>query len=868
MSEHSATALNAFNDSCSMIRDEYDKMGGEEGKDLAARIIRGLQVSFDSPPIAEFENVLRKRFTPDEVRVAIFQPQDEQIGYYPLLLLAAEAASEGHPLNKLQGLLLSTIFLLHKRRWSFLEEFVARGGLEPLANLLICPNLYFRGQVIEIFTCITDCDSFDWFAPPTLASSQVLHVRMLELNDHVCFLESLLRNRSESYPGGSARCLQILAFWLSWVRALYTQDRRLSLSRRMLAELAAWAEGRIDQSVQNGGIETSVTPEEQQLAHTLWKDFGTDQYEGCTSPPTCTTPLRKEAPDASSRVVEVDEDGMDIVPSVEGSEDVLAVGGVVRPPFNMQAALCARTANAKGGSTAPSPNSPGPSPPLAPTVADLRTIGSKLFQDGLYEAALDVYTKGLEIVTGAGAADSSKRESGDIENEDGDVQAVIAALHYNRAAALWKIAHARAPSSGDRTTGNRKSELNANSSGSQDDDSTAVLSEKGKLDLQQCESACREAVRICPGHHKAAYRLAAVLLSLGKLQEAMREVNIVLERGKGGCSESSIAESEQFHINALLTMKHKITAAALVRGISLSSMQGSSGLQSQNQTGGSKVDQILAALQRRKARESSHCTHAFSGTWTPPEEPTSYTETPSSTGMEPSSADLSLNTATGITHNVSAATSVPNVAAPSVTVTLDAWEDMNQVDSQYTRLGLETANKTHTLYGKIKAVPAAAKIRSGIAVVSETKKVSAKAAAKAAASRASEQFSRLKKCAAEFEKLDDASKTSDVGAAPDASIISRAVECLQGVWAEGITLSSVPHFTLEEPLLLLLLQVAVAQFQANQQTISGRLLSELGKCGRLQSTLSMAMHGHDGLRAEVKRVAYAAEEPRVIYSLL
>ena len=77
---------------CDSIRAEYEQLGSD-GKVLSDRIIRGLELTHDSPPVAEFEAVLRKAFTPEEVRVAIFHPQEEQICYYPLLLLAAEAAA-------------------------------------------------------------------------------------------------------------------------------------------------------------------------------------------------------------------------------------------------------------------------------------------------------------------------------------------------------------------------------------------------------------------------------------------------------------------------------------------------------------------------------------------------------------------------------------------------------------------------------------------------------------------------------------------------------------------------------------------------------------------------------------------------------
>lgn len=66
------------------------------------------------------------------------------------------------------------------------------------------------------------------------------------------------------------RCLQILAFWLSWVRAEYAVDNKLMLSPYILSQLRLWAS-------------KSETPdacdEEIELAKTLYEDFG--RYEAC-----------------------------------------------------------------------------------------------------------------------------------------------------------------------------------------------------------------------------------------------------------------------------------------------------------------------------------------------------------------------------------------------------------------------------------------------------------------------------------------------------------------------------------------------------------------------------------------------------------
>ena len=66
----------------------------------------------------------------------------------------------------------------------------------------------------------------------------------------------------DSYPGGSFTALRSLAFFLSWLRHLYTKDKVLYVSQRVLDALRAW------QTLPD------KAPEEIQLAKTLSEDFG------------------------------------------------------------------------------------------------------------------------------------------------------------------------------------------------------------------------------------------------------------------------------------------------------------------------------------------------------------------------------------------------------------------------------------------------------------------------------------------------------------------------------------------------------------------------------------------------------------------
>ena len=144
-----------------------------------------------------------------------------------------------------------------------------RGGLEEVSYLTCDENLYYRGQAFEILLSITDCDSFDWFLPHNgNATARTLHSRMLNLSQNSDFLSGLMENRKKSYPGGSLRALQLIAFWISWVRAMRTEKQLLYLSDKMLLELRLWAMGRGE----------DVSEHEINLAKTIYKDFSYDQF--------------------------------------------------------------------------------------------------------------------------------------------------------------------------------------------------------------------------------------------------------------------------------------------------------------------------------------------------------------------------------------------------------------------------------------------------------------------------------------------------------------------------------------------------------------------------------------------------------------
>ena len=137
--------------------------------------------------------------------------------------------------------------------FDFSRSFIVNDGLATLATAFVHPNLHFRGQVIDSFLQLTSHTAFDWFAmidpkSPTAATDRHLHQKLLDLATPIPtleFLPSLLSHNSPfsptTFPGGTFLSLQILGFWLSWIRALHTPSNALRLSGGAIQVLKEWA---------------------------------------------------------------------------------------------------------------------------------------------------------------------------------------------------------------------------------------------------------------------------------------------------------------------------------------------------------------------------------------------------------------------------------------------------------------------------------------------------------------------------------------------------------------------------------------------------------------------------------------------------
>lgn len=106
---------------------QNDKLGESEEKEkMANMIIKKFQASFDIPPIAEIEYLIRKPFTLSEVRVMLFSPLENQIFYYVTILNETNSNSTSNDFIKVRNLILSLIFLIHRFKNKLIVKFCVR----------------------------------------------------------------------------------------------------------------------------------------------------------------------------------------------------------------------------------------------------------------------------------------------------------------------------------------------------------------------------------------------------------------------------------------------------------------------------------------------------------------------------------------------------------------------------------------------------------------------------------------------------------------------------------------------------------------------------------------------------------------------
>jgi len=217
-----------------------------------------------APPAAELEAVIREPFSPERARAVLFAPGAGHGGaarLYPRLVCSPPpGAPPEHPQARLQGLCLTLLSLVHKHDKDFVFDFVLNDGVLALAQLVSHTDLSIRARALESLISVTSSEDLDWFKAPPGPRQQRIHPHLLKVTQFD-FVGELLRNADDSYPGGGFQALQIVGFYLSWLRLFYCKDNILRVSRDILGPLHAWSQ------------RSDLVSDEQTLAKQLYDDF-------------------------------------------------------------------------------------------------------------------------------------------------------------------------------------------------------------------------------------------------------------------------------------------------------------------------------------------------------------------------------------------------------------------------------------------------------------------------------------------------------------------------------------------------------------------------------------------------------------------
>ena len=216
---------------------------------------------WDKPPVEELELVLGEQFTVAKAQHYLFFPNEEIMSLYATLILSAPPNHPTHPQTKVQIPFLAMLYLHHSHQWPLMRYFILANGLVSLADLFACPNVYIRSQAIDTFLHLTNAEIYDWWEEKPLVTDVPIRGHLAALSQGP-FVRLLLfenfRKDGDLYPMQSMYCLQIFAFWASWIRKFYAQNE-LRLSGDILEQLRIWPEYR--------------SGEEAELARKLYEDF-------------------------------------------------------------------------------------------------------------------------------------------------------------------------------------------------------------------------------------------------------------------------------------------------------------------------------------------------------------------------------------------------------------------------------------------------------------------------------------------------------------------------------------------------------------------------------------------------------------------
>jgi hypothetical protein len=426
-----------------------------------------------------------------------------------------------------------------------MKTFITSNGLGALAGLISSDNLYLRGQVLEIILCATDCDVYDWFKTPDSYADKVLHQNMIGFARAPSTLTRLFANRTGSYPGGSFRALQIIAFALSWLRALYTSDQKLQLSRGAVQDLERWKEGKASangngtENADNDGDGAPQEDPEFQLAKALLDDF---------TGPNNAVPSSESQTDETILVTALNTTSLADV-TAPGTAAPAAVVSALVLPQNVST-IAGSAVEAAPQQAAVPVSAPQTTQSAAEMANELKEKGNAEFKAGRYASAQQLYYRALDAL-----------------RSEGEDEHARAALHSNAATAAWKTAQLCLAA---------KPELElqflplASVGGSDPGHSGDEADNEFRDALSSCVADCRAALEVSAGSCKAAYRLAAVLLLQQNPSSALRVVlDCIAANSSSACKQLTGADAEESSaagadMELLLQMKRRCTAAVLL----------------------------------------------------------------------------------------------------------------------------------------------------------------------------------------------------------------------------------------------------------------------------------------------------------------
>jgi len=668
----------ALHEALDEVKRDYVEI--QDGDVLYERIAGRLKAVYEKPPLAECQQCIRlsssrnetlsESISMEELRAIMFCPDLSQVRYYPLFVsppsASASAPGVSEALQRVKAIFLTLLFLLHRKQVWFLCEFVMQDGLHALSALLVDTNIYYRGQAVDTLLTLIDCDSYDWFATPLATTRDMgLHQKLLDLlvpppqdgatgAEAVCesaFIRNLCSNNSnempatgasgapvtkkassESWPGGSLKCLQLLGFVFSWCRRIYTKSQVLVLSTPIIQELNAWRRSALAESAEEQVTEVDVAEEldqaERRFAQELYQDFVHTQFG--------------------------EDQPLSGVDSVDyGKYCVFEVDKAIRPTQVYSSSSGTETGGGSSSSSSSSSSSvPAPVPvpktanaalepvsvldplPIPDSIAAFKELGNKLFLRAEYDSAMEHYIGGIRLLL----CQRGENDGAGAHILGGEDLGLLANFLHNMATVLWKVYKAGNEEGGGAIgSGATGPSMHMDACrrfvsplkvtpGPSDAQVTVAVAETshatGVVDarvlLEQCERVCRDILSLTAGGHvKATYRLASVLLKLGRAAEGVAAVDGYLDGTAGygaavaagvalGAGAGAVGVVDDDAADALYTLRAArrqcVSAVMVAQRAVTADDKDAEGASASGGLVSAKVNTVLQALQARREK--------------------------------------------------------------------------------------------------------------------------------------------------------------------------------------------------------------------------------------------------------------------------